>query len=125
MTTNQFEEVDAIEKAYPEAYKLARQFHELYEEYAPQFGYETRKDTKEFDPKSNNGRLMAKVCYEVVHTSITKALREQEAVFLNQKSNAHDQAVRKQLAEQMLEKMPKEREERIEVVVDYNQIIDN
>lgn len=55
-----------IEKTYPEAYKLAREFHNLYEEFAPKFGYETRKETKEFDPTSPNGRLMAYVCYELV-----------------------------------------------------------
>ena|SRR3990167_1932704 len=55
-----------IEKAYPEAYRLARRFHEFYEQSAPFFGYETKKETKEFDPESNNGRLVAWVCYEIV-----------------------------------------------------------
>ena len=55
-----------IEKAYPEAYRLARRFHELYEQSAPAFGYKTKKETKEFDPESANGRLMAWVCYEIV-----------------------------------------------------------
>jgi len=55
-----------IEKAYPEAYRLARRFHEFYEQSAPAFGYETKKETKEFDPESANGRLMAWVCYEIV-----------------------------------------------------------
>jgi|SRR3990167_641820 len=55
-----------IDKSYPEAYRLARRFHELYELSAPLFGYETKKETKEFDPESANGRLMAWVCYEVV-----------------------------------------------------------
>lgn len=53
---------EPIEKAYPEAYRLARRFHELYEENAPLFGYETRPETKKFDPDSPNGRLMAYVC---------------------------------------------------------------
>jgi len=53
-----------IEETHPEAYKLAREFHALYEELAPKFGYETRKDTKEFDPASPNGRLMARVCWD-------------------------------------------------------------
>ena len=44
----------------------ARQFHNLYEKYAPEFSYETRKDTKEFDPKSPNGQLMIKVCNEII-----------------------------------------------------------
>ena len=54
-----------IEEAYPQAYKWARLFHELYEENAPKFGYATKKETKEFDPESPNGRLMAFVCMEV------------------------------------------------------------
>lgn len=45
-----------------EAINLAMKFHRYYEEFAPQFGYETRKETKDFDPKSNNGKLMIKVC---------------------------------------------------------------
>jgi len=61
-----------VEKAYPEAYKLARMFHDLYEEYAPQFGYITNPETRTFDPASNNGRLMAKVCHEVVTSSLTQ-----------------------------------------------------
>lgn len=39
----------------------AREFHEAYERLAPQFGYETRPDTREFDPDSPNGRLMMAV----------------------------------------------------------------
>jgi hypothetical protein len=46
--------------------ELARLFHEVYERRAPEFGYETRPDTKEFDPHSRNGRLMIAVCAEVV-----------------------------------------------------------
>jgi hypothetical protein len=49
----------------PEPEKLARQFHDTYERLAPQFGYETRADTKAFDPTSPNGRLMTAVCAEV------------------------------------------------------------
>jgi len=41
---------------------LARKFHDLYEELAPSFGYETRQDTREFDPTTPNGRLMIAVC---------------------------------------------------------------
>lgn len=44
---------------------LARAFHDTYERLAPQFGYETREDTREFDPKSKNGRLMIAVCGEI------------------------------------------------------------
>ena len=45
--------------------QLARQFHEVYERLAPSFGYETRKDTKKFDPTQPNGRLMMAVCAEI------------------------------------------------------------
>jgi len=55
-----------IEEAYPEAYRLARRFHEFYEQSAPAFGYETKKETKEFDPESPNGRLMAWVCFMII-----------------------------------------------------------
>jgi len=45
--------------------ELARKFHETYERLAPEYGYETRKDTKEFDAESPNGKLMIAVCLEV------------------------------------------------------------
>jgi len=75
MTTNKTKE--EIEKAYPEAYRLARKFHELYEENAPKFGYTTRGDTKEFDPSSPNGRTMAFVCKTIVDEEIDTALTQQ------------------------------------------------
>jgi hypothetical protein len=47
------------------ALELAREFHDAYERLAPSFGYETRPDTKEFDPDSPNGKLMIAVCSEI------------------------------------------------------------
>lgn len=44
---------------------LARRFHEAYERLAPSFGYETRQETRQFDPTSKNGRLMIAVCAEI------------------------------------------------------------
>lgn len=44
---------------------LAVRFHETYERLAPSFGYETRVDTRTFDPESKNGRLMVAVCAEI------------------------------------------------------------
>lgn len=44
---------------------MARRFHEAYERLAPSFGYATREDTKAFDPKTPNGRLMIAVCNEI------------------------------------------------------------
>jgi len=40
-----------IDEAYPEAYRLAKRFHEFYEQSAPAFGYKTKEETKEFDPE--------------------------------------------------------------------------
>jgi len=68
---------EEIEKAYPEAYEWARLFHKLYEEYAPKFGYETKKETQEFNPSSPNGRLMAYVCHEVAE-QIKEDLRSKD-----------------------------------------------
>ena len=48
------------------AVELARKFHNYYESLAPSFGYETREDTKEFNPKSNNGKLMVEVCELII-----------------------------------------------------------
>jgi len=76
MNEHKPEPLEAIEKAYPEAYRLARRFHELYEEYAPQFGYKTREDTRAFDPTSPNGRTMARVAYEVVQEENTAKYHE-------------------------------------------------
>ncbi len=49
------------------AEQLARMFHEIYENEAPNFGYETRNDTREFDPESPNGGLMISVCGKVIN----------------------------------------------------------
>ena len=46
---------------------LARSFHESYERLAPQFGYETRQETRKFDAASDNGRLMIAVCAELLN----------------------------------------------------------
>jgi hypothetical protein len=48
-----------------DAEQLARKFHEVYERLAPSFGYETRKETRAFDPTTPNGRLMIAVCAEI------------------------------------------------------------
>lgn len=71
-----------IEKQYPEAYRLARRFHEFYEQSAPAFGYETKKETKEFDPESSNGRLMAWVCYEIVKEEKKELIKKIRNKFL-------------------------------------------
>ena len=48
--------------------KLALQFHELYERLAPSFGYETRTETRQFEPTTPNGLLMLAVCTEIAAT---------------------------------------------------------
>jgi len=45
--------------------QLARKFHDSYERLAPSFGYETRQETRDFDPTTPNGRLMIAVCGEI------------------------------------------------------------
>jgi Mg2+ and Co2+ transporter CorA len=62
-----------IEKLVDEQH--ARLFHDTYERLAPSFGYETRNDTKQFDPTTPNGKLMIAVCKEVALT-IQKAERD-------------------------------------------------
>lgn len=46
--------------------ELAVIFHETYERLAPSFGYETRTETRKFDPESKNGHLMVAVCDELL-----------------------------------------------------------
>jgi hypothetical protein len=45
--------------------ELATLFHDAYERLAPSYGYETRPDTRHFDPTTPNGRLMIAVAGEV------------------------------------------------------------
>lgn len=59
-----------MSKLTPEA-QAAALFHDTYEKLAPSFGYETRKDTRKFDPNSPNGKLMIAVCGEVLAHSPT------------------------------------------------------
>ena len=56
--------------------KLARIFHNTYERLAPKFGYETREDTREFNPESPNGKLMMAVIKEVL-TQHEQEIREE------------------------------------------------
>lgn len=46
--------------------KIARKSHEIYERLAPEYGYTTREDTREFDPESPNGKLMIAVYDEII-----------------------------------------------------------
>ena len=82
--TKKLKNIMKIDKLYPEAYRLARRFHEFYEQSAPFFGYETKKETKEFDPESSNGRLMAWVCYEIVKEEKQELLKHIKAQFIKE-----------------------------------------
>lgn len=55
---------------YTDGEYLARVFHEVYERLAPNFGYETRTETRKFDPTTPNARLMIAVCDELLQTTV-------------------------------------------------------
>lgn len=48
------------------ALELATKFHDTYQRLAPQFGYETRPETKVFNDSSPNGRLMVAVAHDLL-----------------------------------------------------------
>jgi len=48
------------------ALQLAIEFHHIYERLAPTKDYQTREETRIFDPESNNGKLMIAVCQEIL-----------------------------------------------------------
>ncbi len=55
--------------------ELAIQFHNIYEKLAPDFGYETRKETKQFNAESPNGKLMIAVCGEILKLLQNETIR--------------------------------------------------
>lgn len=59
-----------------DALALAIKFHDCYERLAPSFCYETRADTRKFDPESPNGRLMIAVIEEAFVRDLAAALEE-------------------------------------------------
>ena len=68
MTPQQLEELNAV--------KLARLFHDTYERLAPEFGYETREETRAFDEATPNGKLMIAVCEKVTEALAVPELIE-------------------------------------------------
>lgn len=62
------------------ALDLAIMFHEIYERRAPEFGYETRKETRAFNPDTPNGQLMCAVCGEIIDRLCVVTSLEQIAV---------------------------------------------
>jgi hypothetical protein len=72
--------------------EMAMRFHETYERLAPSFGYETRADTKAFDPESANGRLMIAVCAEVCAAAESRGAAQQkqrDVDWLRARKNRH------------------------------------
>lgn len=62
------------------AWVLAQNFHRVYEQLAPQFGYETRPETRGWVADSPNGKLMRAVCAELIRSGVLQAaLQQQEA----------------------------------------------
>lgn len=59
-----------VDQPPPEELALAIAFHETYERLAPDFSYQTRKDTRAFDTTSANGKLMVAVCRELLRTGV-------------------------------------------------------
>lgn len=72
-------ELEALKAAQPQGAisdeEMARKFHETYERLAPQFNYETRHDTRSFDPTTPNGRLMIAVCRALLSEAGTQPER--------------------------------------------------
>jgi len=90
-----------------DAERWARLFHDTYETLAPEYGYETRPETREFDPTSSNGRLMMAVCANVVAELLAsqaaeiKWLKGQTSVYdaLKVQINSRDTLIASQAAE--------------------------
>jgi len=68
------------ERAVMTPEKLASLFHDTYETFAPVYGYETRKETRNFDLDSKNGKLMVAVCTFILNTEFTNLINNQEEV---------------------------------------------
>lgn len=63
-----------------QARNLALKFHDTYERLAPSFGYTTREDTREFNPRSSNGKLMIAVCEDIIGSAIGIATKNPQRV---------------------------------------------
>jgi hypothetical protein len=65
-----------------EEVQLAILFHNTYENLAPNFGYETRADTKSFETTTPNGMLMIAVCKEIIKWQAERMYSEEEVLDL-------------------------------------------
>jgi len=63
--------------------KVARKGHDIYERLAPDYGYKTREDTKDFDPESPNGRLMIAVYGELINMILDEVKEDADNRLLN------------------------------------------
>lgn len=70
-----------------DALNLAIEFHETYERLAPSFGYETRKETRAFDPSTPNGRLMVAVCGELLRRTRQEWSGPREIKYVKQRAD--------------------------------------
>jgi hypothetical protein len=61
-----------------EEVQLAILFHNTYENLAPNFGYETRADTKSFETTTPNGMLMIAVCKEIIKWQAERMYSEED-----------------------------------------------
>lgn len=52
--------------------EITKKFHDTYEKLSKEYDYETRRETKVFDIKSNNGKLM----YATVNEIVSPILKE-------------------------------------------------
>ncbi len=75
MTASLKDEIDIEAEEIRRDLELAVLFHETYERLAPEFGYETRKDTKLLKLNTPNGQLMLAVAHET-NIAILKSIKE-------------------------------------------------
>jgi len=79
--------------------EMAQLFHDTYEALAPAFGYETRPDTKAFDPESPNGKLMCATVAKVRTAIIASLCGDVEPVAWLHKQGAHTELSERELLE--------------------------
>ena len=106
--------------------QIALQFHNTYEELAPKFGYETRKDTRELDFNSENGQLMYATVQKVVKPIIEKLEKAEEEnenlvlSVLNNKKYIDNECIPKSIIREEIEKLERDAEKIREKKKDAN-----
>jgi hypothetical protein len=56
---------------------LAVKFHDAYERLAPEHGYTTREETRQFNAETPNGKLMVAVCKDLIANGVIAVLNAQ------------------------------------------------